>query len=108
MNAGNGGLETQPSIASAIGNAGAGNTNYVTWNSYVTGTYQRTTIASFGLTQGNFATRLGAIVITSDGSWWTDGSAPGTWSWGFNPKLNKTSERLATIEVGLSWGRHVP
>lgn len=106
--AGPGGLETQPAKTSNVANgqAGTGNTNGVAYNAYVAGSFQRTVTINFGLTQNNYATGIGCICLTSDGAWWTDASPPGEWTFGFNPKLNKTSSRLATVVLGFTWGRY--
>lgn len=92
------------------GSSGSGNTGGTgTYKAaYVSGSRQRTMTVNVGLTVANFAGGIGAFVMSADGSWWTDASPPGEWSWGFNPKLNKDNNRVAQIIVGFTWDRHAP
>lgn len=101
-------IETQPTAATQLNNAGSGNANPVPWDAYVNGTYSRGATLNLTLTVGNYATGVGAIQVTNDGSWWTDNMPPSAWSWGFNPKLNKTSSRTAQVKFGFTWGRYTP
>ncbi len=100
-------LENQPSQATVPGYVANGSTNIVSPSrSYTNGTHSLVETINAGLTVANFGTGVGALVFsTADiGS----ASLNGAWSWGFSPKLNKTSIRTAQVIVGLTWGRYTP
>lgn len=105
-----GSYENQNAIGVGYGNAGTGNTGAASTYkaAYVAGSRTRTMTVNVGLTVANYATGIGAFVLSSNGSWWTDAAPPGEWSWGFNPKLFKNNNRVARIIVGFTWGRHAP
>ncbi len=97
-------LESQPAASSIPGWRGSDYINPT--RSYVSGSYQLKLTCEIPLDQYNFATGIGAIVIGMSDMLSTRKN--GTWSWGFDPKISKDNTKLATIEIGLSWGRHVP
>lgn len=101
-------IETQPAMATTLDQAGADDSGAVPWDAYVTGSFQRIATLNIDLTIGNYATGIGAIQVSNNGSWWTDNLAPGEWSFGFAPKLNKTSSRTAQVRFGFTWGRYTP
>lgn len=77
--------------------------------SYTTGSREVRMTFAVGLTAGNYASGIGMAGIRWAQSAYRQGSSfiP-IMTWGFNPKLNKTSSRIAQITVGLSWGRYTP
>ena len=103
------GLENASAAATGWSN---GSTNYkaskVT-NAYVAGSYQRTVTLTFPLAVSNFATGIGFVTIGTSGG--SDGRyvcAFGPWGMIFNPKLNKTNARTATVTFGVGWSRYTP
>lgn len=98
-------LETQPSQATESGYLGNGDTKLLSFTrSYTNGSGLVKLTITAGLTIANFASGLGAVVMS--GADLGNARGNGLWSWGFNPKLNKTASRTATIEIGLSFGRY--
>ncbi len=78
-------------------------------NAYVAGSYLKTVTLTVPLTVGNYATGIGFVTIGTGKS--ADGRGPcsfGPWGLIFNPKLNKTASRIATVTFGVSWARHTP
>lgn len=102
-----------PTVSSQHGSSG---TPAATWAAYVPGSYTRTLTLNHGLTLANIAGGIGAMMIggapqggtgavSTDYRWcslWMG------WSYGFNPKLNKTASRVSQVTVGIQWGRHDP
>jgi len=78
---------------------------------YVANSYQAVFDVTVPLAVANFPTGLGSLSVGATN--WNPNDAR-TWvampamSFGFNPKLNKTSSRTAAIAVGVSWGRYTP
>lgn len=79
------------------GNAVSGNLNAV--GSYVPGTFYRDYTADFALTQGNFATGIGAIALFGSAT------ARHMFQMNFTPKIDKNPDRILSIPVRLSWAR---
>lgn len=80
-------------------------------NAYVANSYQRTVTLTFPLTVGNYATGIGFVTIGTSSESASGGRAKcafGPWGLIFNPKLNKTAARIATVTFGVSWARHTP
>ncbi|WP_282271813.1 hypothetical protein [Stenotrophomonas sp. PS02298] len=102
---------TENAIAAATGwnNAGTGNKAAIQVAAYVPGSYTRAVTLTFGLTQANFPTGIGFVTIGT-GSLNDSRSvcAFGPWGLIFNPKLNKTNARIATVSFAVTWARYSP
>lgn len=98
-------------IAAATGWSNSGLTYKATkvTNNYVANSYQRTVTLTFPLTVANYSTGLGFITIGTGSLNDTRAyNAFGPWGLIFNPKLNKTVSRIATVTFGVSWARYTP
>lgn len=107
----NGNVGAASSQAAATSNAsGLADNVTPTMDAYVNNSFERTCTFNLGITQSNFAGGIGAIYVRTFSDAGTFGAEPcwGCWSWGFSPKLNKSATRIATVQVGLSWGRYTP
>lgn len=106
------GLEVMPAAADINGYGGsAANNGTTSFAAYSAGTFTITVTTVLGLTNANFATGVGALLVSGQNGGIYDlrwQSPYGYWAYGFSPKLNKTNTRTATIVYGITWGRYTP
>lgn len=98
-------VENQPALASIPYWVGYGDETIPT-RTYTPGSYAVHLRFDSALGSNNFASGLGAVVLSTADLGYASNN--GAWSWGFNPKLNKTAARTAEVTVGVSWGRYTP
>lgn len=72
---------------------------------YVDNSFKRTYTATFDITQFNFTTGIGAIIVRAGNSGWSERTQWPQVLYTFSPKLNKTSVRKATFIYSCTWGR---
>lgn len=106
------GLENVPAAVDIQGNTGSSaNIGSTSVAAYSAGTFTTTVTTVLGLTNANFGTGVGALLVSGANGGGTDlrwQSPYGYWAYGFATKLNKTSARTATIVYGITWGRYTP
>lgn len=76
------------------GSASSGN---ITYDAYSNNSYQLTGIATFGITSGNVAGGIGALLFRTSGSW--------SMQFSVSPKIPKDGTKTFTIRVTTSWAR---
>jgi len=105
-------LENAVAASTDFGSPGDSSTGVSpTTAAYVAGSFTTNFQVVLGLTSGNFATGVGALIVAGGAGGAGDlrwKSAYGWWQYIFSTKLNKTSVRTATINVGVTWGRYTP
>lgn len=103
------GLENAIAASTGWANGSGANKATKATNAYVANSFRRSVTLTFPLTVANYPTGIGFVTIGTQGG--TDNRtacAFGPWGLIFNPKLNKTNARIATVDFGVSWARYAP
>lgn len=83
-------------------------TNPIAWAAYVPGSFTRSFVITFTLTEANFPSGIGGFTYGCSGSSGvtpTAGVGVGQWGLAFNPKIQKDSTKTVSFSSSISWGR---
>lgn len=100
-NRASGARSTESNVLGSVTGMPSGTQNSMDYTNkpYVNGTFYRSHVLTAQLNNSNFATGLGAVVVSNTFS---------DFQTSFTPKIPKDATKVLTLQVRSTWGRHVP